>query len=131
MSMQDPIADLLCRVRNAQERKKYDVSMPWSKFKEAIVEVMKQEGYINDFTINDAKVGKTLNVILKYHNGKGVISSLKRVSKPSLRVYKGADNLPSVKNGLGEAIISTAQGVMTANHAKKLNLGGEVVAFIS
>lgn len=131
MSMQDPIADMFCRIRNAQQRQKFDVSMPWSKFKEAIVSTMKQEGYITDFTVSKADVGKSLTILLKYHDGKGVIDCLKRVSKSSLRVYKGVKALPDVKNGLGEAIVSTAKGVMTANQAKKLNLGGEVVAYIS
>ena len=131
MSMQDPIADMLCRIRNAQQRAKFDVSIPWSTFKEAIASVFKAEGYIEEFRVEDAPVGKNLLVTLKYHEGVGVIEALKRVSKPSLRVYRGANELPSVKNGLGEAIVSTAKGVMTAREAKKLNQGGEVIAYIS
>jgi small subunit ribosomal protein S8 len=131
MSLQDPIADMLCRIRNAQQRSKVKVCMPWSKMKESVVTVIKEEGYVEDFSVADQAVGKELTIFLKYHEGKGVITQLKRASKPSLRLYKSVEALPLVENGLGEAIVSTSKGVMTARRAKKLNQGGEIIAYVS
>lgn len=131
MSMQDPISDMLTRIRNAQMRSKIDVRIPWSKIKEAIAKVLQEEGYIVDFKLEGEGVEKVVVVELKYFEGRGVIEMLKRVSRPGLRVYKGVAELPKVKHGLGEAIISTAKGVMTARAAKKVNLGGEILCYVS
>ena len=131
MSLQDPIADMLCRIRNAQARAKVDVAMPWSKIKESIALVLKNEGYITDFTVEKHTVGQRLTIELKYYNGKGVINKLQRASKPSLRLYKSVEDLPVVESGLGEAIMTTSKGVMTAKQAKQLQQGGEVIAYVS
>jgi small subunit ribosomal protein S8 len=130
MSMQDPIADMLTRIRNAQLRRKIEVSIPWSKIKEAIASVLHEEGYIVNYEISGEGVTKSIVVELKYFEGKGVIEVIKRVSRPGLRMYKGVAELPNVRNGLGEAIVSTAKGVMTANKAKKINLGGELLCYV-
>src|SRR5512147_2054919 len=113
MSMTDPIADMLTRIRNAQMAEKVAVSMPSSKLKVSIAKVLKDEGYIDDFAVrqNDGKA--QLDIALKYYAGRPVIERIERVSKPGLRVYKGADDLPKVMNGLGVAIVSTSSGVMT------------------
>lgn len=131
MSLQDPIADMLCRIRNAQQRSKVQVAMPWSTIKESIALVLKNEGYITDFSVEKHTVGQLLTVELKYHEGKGVINKLQRASKPSLRLYKSVADLPEVDNGLGEAIMTTSKGVMTARQAKQLQQGGEVIAYVS
>lgn len=131
MVMQDPIADLLTRIRNAQQVKKTKVEVPSSKLKETIVKVLKEEGYINDYAVsNDEKAKKTLTVVLKYFNGKPVIESIKRVSKPSLRQYVGNSDIPRVRGGLGIAIVSTPKGVMSDKSARKLNLGGEILCVV-
>ena len=130
MSMQDPISDMLTRIRNAQLRNKIEVSIPWSKIKEAIAKVLHEEGYIANYSVSGEGVAKVVVVELKYFEGRGVIEMIKRVSRPSLRVYKGVAELPKVRNGLGEAIISTAKGVMTARQAKSVNLGGEVLCYV-
>lgn len=128
--MSDPIADLLTRIRNGQSAGKVDVSMPSSKAKIAIVEVMKSEGYIIDYSVNsDSK--PVLTVTLKYFEGRPVIDELKRVSRPGLRIYKGNDELPKVLNGLGVAIVSTSAGVMTDSQARSAGHGGEVLCTIS
>ncbi|OZB55229.1 MAG: 30S ribosomal protein S8 [Halothiobacillus sp. 14-56-357] len=115
MSMSDPISDMLTRIRNAQNARKPSVSMPSSKFKQAIANVLKEEGYIGDFQVSgDAK--PTLSISLKYFQGKPVIDMIKRVSKPGFRVYKSADELPTVIGGLGVAILSTSQGVLFASY---------------
>ena len=130
MIMTDPIADMLTRVRNALQQKHVTVSMPASKEKKAIAEILVKEGYINSFNI-EGDVKKTLTIDLKYGpNGEKVISGLKRISKPGLRVYAQSDKLPRVLNGLGIAIISTSKGMMTDKEAKKAHLGGEVIAYV-
>ena len=128
--MTDPIADMLTRIRNAQSAGKVDVTMPASKAKQAIVAVMKDEGFITDFEVSsDAK--PQLTVTLKYYQGSPVIDDLKRVSRPGLRIYKNKDELPKVLNGLGVAIISTSAGVMTDKKARAEGRGGEVICTIS
>ncbi len=131
MTMSDPIADMLTRIRNALQQKQESVSMPSSREKERIAKILKDEGYINGYTTLQDGVRKMLIVELKYgKNGEKVISGLKRISKPGLRVYAKAENLPRVLNGLGTAIISTSNGVMTDRDARKANVGGEVIAYI-
>lgn len=130
MSMHDPISDMLTRIRNAQAARKPSVSMPSSKFKQSIAQVLKAEGFIGDIsTIGDVK--PVLTIDLKYYQGKPVIDTIKRISKPGYRVYKNADELPSVIGGLGVAIISTSQGVMPDREARRNNIGGEVICLVS
>ena len=130
MSLQDPISDMLTRIRNAQERSKHDVSMPASKLKQSICEILKQEGYITEYnTSSDDK--PVLTVELKYFEGKPVIESLQRASKPSLRKYKSKDDLPKVMGGFGTAIISTSKGVMTDKSARAAGIGGEVLCYVA
>ncbi len=130
MSMQDPIADMLTRIRNGQAAKKVAVKMPSSKQKLAIANVLKEEGYIADFAVaGEAK--PELEVTLKYFEGKKVIESLKRVSRPGLRIYKGATEIPNVLDGLGVVIISTSQGVMTDRAARKAGIGGELICYVA
>ena len=131
MTMTDPIADMLTRIRNALHRKHEVVSMPCSNEKIRIARILKQEGYIRDYHVDRNSLPNTLTIDLKYgKNGERVISGLKRISKPGFRVYAKASNLPRVLNGLGTAIISTSKGVMTDRDAKKENVGGEVIAYI-
>lgn len=130
MSMQDPIADMLTRIRNGQSAQKKSVSMPTSKLKKAIAQVLKDEGYIKDFSVSD-EAKSQLTVELKYHNGQPVIEELKRVSRPGLRIYRGTDELPKVIGGLGVAIISTSKGVMSDRAARKIGHGGEVLCLVS
>lgn len=130
MSMQDPISDMLTRIRNGQAVGKVTVTMPSSKKKTAIAEVLKQEGYIKDYAVNDVSGRPHLDVVLRYHEGKPVIAELKRVSRPGLRIYKGKDELPQVRAGLGVAIISTSKGVMTDRAARAAGEGGEVVCTV-
>ncbi|MCW8830274.1 MAG: 30S ribosomal protein S8 [Gammaproteobacteria bacterium] len=130
MMMSDPIADLLTRIRNGQSAGKVDVSMPSSKAKVAIVEVMKNEGYVTDYSVSDDNK-PVLTVTLKYFEGRPVIDELKRVSRPGLRIYKGKSELPKVLNGLGVAIVSTSSGVMTDSQARTAGFGGEVLCTIS
>ena len=131
MSMQDPIADMLTRIRNANNAKHDTVDVPASNMKKAIAQILLDEGYIKNFqTISDGTQG-VIRITLKYNAGKEkVISGLKRVSKPGLRVYAGADELPKVLRGLGIAIVSTSKGVMTDKKARELHVGGEVLAFV-
>jgi len=129
--MTDPIADMLTRIRNANQNGAKTVSMPSSKMKEEIARILKGEGFIEEFSIEENDVQNTLTLTLKYGQKKErVINGLKRVSKPGLRVYSKAEELPRVLNGLGIAIISTPQGVMTDKEARKANVGGEVIAYI-
>ena len=129
--MTDPIADMLTRIRNANQNRAAYVSMPSSKMKETIASILKEEGYIADYSIENNDVQNILTLTLKYGTNKErVITGLKRISKPGLRVYAGADEIPSVLNGLGTAIISTPKGVMTDKMARKNNVGGEVIAYI-
>ncbi len=130
MSMQDPIADMLTRIRNAQAVRKAVVAMQHSKLKSAIAKVLKEEGYITDY--NHSSEDNALSIELKYcpATGEPVLENMKRVSRPGLRVYVKTKDLPSVKTGLGEAIVSTSKGVMTARSAKKLGLGGEIICYV-
>ncbi len=129
--MTDPIADMLTRIRNANQNRAKTVTMPSSIMKETIAKILKDEGYITDYTVNKNEVQNILTLTLKYANNKGrVITGLKRISKPGLRVYAKAEDIPYVLNGLGIAIISTSKGVMTDKLARKNNVGGEVIAYI-
>ena len=129
MSMQDTLADMLTRIRNGHMAEKQAVSMPSSKMKVSVAEVLKAEGYITDYSVEgDAK--PVLNVELKYFEGKPVIEEIKRVSRPGLRIYKGAGELPKVAGGLGVAIISTNKGVMTDRAARAAGVGGEVICTV-
>ena len=131
MIMTDPIADMLTRIRNALQQKHETVSMPVSKEKKAIAEILKEEGYITDYKVEGEAPKKILTITLKYtEDKKGIITGLRRISKPGLRVYAKVDKLPRVLNGLGIAIISTSNGLMTDKNAKKNHLGGEVVAYV-
>ena len=127
--MTDPIADMLTRIRNGQAAGKVDVSMPSSSAKAAIAKVMKDEGYITDYSVDKEKK-PVLTVTLKYFQGRPVIDDMKRVSRPGLRIYKGKSELPKVLNGLGIAIVSTSHGVMTGKQAKRDNVGGEVLCYV-
>ncbi len=127
MSLQDPVADMLTRIRNAQQAKKQEVILPSSKQKVAIASVLQEAGFVGDFNVEKEGVKSSLTIALKYHKSKPVIQSLKRVSKPGLRIYKKTGELDKVANGLGIQIISTPEGLMTDHQARKKNLGGEVV----
>jgi small subunit ribosomal protein S8 len=131
MSMHDPIADMLTRIRNAQLVGHTEVTMPASRLKSAIAKVLKDEGYIDDFAMREAGLKKELAIALKYYAGRPVIERLERVSKPGLRVYKGRDDIPRVMNGLGVAIVSTSRGVMTDRKARADGLGGEVLCIVA
>ncbi len=128
----DPIADMLTRIRNANQRRFKTVEIPYSKIKNEFAKVLIDEGYIKDFKIlnSDNVAKKSILIYLKYKGQKRVISGLKRISKPGLRVYSRSEKLPKVLNGFGIAVISTSQGMMTAKNAKLNNLGGEVLAFV-
>ncbi|WAI11691.1 MAG: 30S ribosomal protein S8 [Buchnera aphidicola (Macrosiphum albifrons)] len=130
MSMQDPVADMLTRIRNGQSANKYSVKMPSSRLKKSIVELLKQEGYIKDYKII-GNIKLELEVILKYFQGKSVVEMIQRISRPSLRIYKNKNNLPKVMSGLGIAVISTSQGVMTDRMARQAGLGGEVICYVA
>ena len=129
--MSDPISDMLTRIRNSLLRFKHDVRIPSSKLKVAIANILKQEGYIKDYRVEENDKRITLIIELKYFKGKPVIESMKRVSKPSLRSYKSVSELPKVMGGLGIAIISTAKGVMTDKSAREHGVGGEVLCYVS
>mgnify|MGYP001816517155 CR=1 FL=1 len=131
MSMNDPIADMLTRVRNALTAEKVTVDMPSSKQKIAIADLLKAEGFVNDYAVNDNDGKPTLTIDLKYYAGKPVIELIKRVSRPGLRVYKGKDELPQVMGGLGVAIVSTSTGLMTDKDARKAGHGGEVICYVA
>lgn len=131
MSMSDPIADMLTRIRNAQRVNKNSVAMPSSKVKVAIAKVLKDEGYIDDFNVEQDGAKAELKIGLKYYVGRPVIERLERVSRPGLRVYKGRDELPNVMNGLGVAIVSTPKGVMTDRKARATGIGGEVLCYVA
>ncbi len=131
MSMSDPVADMLTRIRNAQQAQKGSVSMPSSKLKVAIAQVLKDEGYIDDFAVRGEGSKRELNIALKYYAGRPVIERIERVSKPGLRVYRGCNDLPKVMNGLGVAIVSTPSGVMTDRRARATKVGGEVLCFVA
>jgi len=130
MSMSDPIADMLTRIRNGQSADKVCVLMPFSKFKASIAQVLKDEGYIKDFSVEGEGVKKNLSIELKYYMGKPVIDKVKKISRPGLRIYKSAEELPRVIGGLGIAIISTSKGVMTDKTARENGQGGEVICTV-
>ncbi len=128
MSLSDPIGDMLSRIRNAQIRNQKVVAMPSSKFKAKLAEVLKGEGFIIDFKVNEQENNKsTLSINLKYHSGNPVINVIERISKPGRRVFSSAESLPKINNGLGIAILSTSKGVMTDIDARKQKLGGEII----
>ena len=131
MSMSDPIADMLTRIRNAQSVEKSIVSMPSSKLKVAIAQVLKDEGYIDGFAVKNDDGKAELEIALKYYAGKPVIERIERVSRPGLRIYKGRDAIPQVMNGLGVAIVTTPKGVMTDRKARQTGVGGEVLCIVA
>jgi small subunit ribosomal protein S8 len=131
MSMSDPIADMLTRIRNAQQSEKLSVSVPASKLKAAIAKVLKDEGYIDNFAVRDNDGKPQLDIGLKYYAGSPVIEKIERVSRPGLRIYKPSREIPSVMNGLGVAIVSTSKGVMTDRKARGMGVGGEVLCIVA
>jgi small subunit ribosomal protein S8 len=131
MSMHDPIADMLTRIRNAQLVGHAEVAMPASRLKAAIAKVLQDEGYIDGFTVAGEEAKPQLEIALRYYAGRPVIEKLERVSKPGLRIYKSKDDIPKVMNGLGIAIVSTSQGVMTDRKARATGVGGEVLCFVA
>lgn len=130
MTMQDPLADMLTRIRNGQMAEKISVSLPSSKLKTSVAEVLKQEGYITDYSVADDQGKSLLTIDLKYFQGKPVIEEIKRVSRPGLRQYEASGDLASVRGGLGVAIVSTSKGVMTDRAARALGVGGEVLCTV-
>lgn len=131
MSMSDPISDMLTRIRNAQLANKSTVVMPSSKVKVAIVKVLKDEGFVEDFVVRENEGKPALEIGLKYYAGRPVIERIDRVSTPGLRIYRGANDIPRVMNGLGVAIVSTPKGVMTDRKARASNVGGEVLCIVA
>ena len=131
MSMTDPIADMLTRIRNAQQSEKQSVAMPTSKLKAAIASVLKDEGYIEDYTVRNQDGKPHLDISLKYYAGRPVIEKIERVSRPGLRIYKPSKDIPVVMNGLGVAIVSTSKGVMTDRKARGMGVGGEVLCIVA
>lgn len=131
MSMTDPIADMLTRIRNGQKARKVSVSMPYSSAKQAIAGVLQDEGYITGFEESGEGAGRQLSVELKYYEGSPVIEKVQRISKPGLRVYRGKEQLPKVLGGLGVAIVSTSAGVMSDRQAREKGIGGEVLCIVS
>ncbi len=131
MSMSDPISDMLTRIRNAQMANKVSVVMPSSKLKLAIVKVLKEEGYIDGYSVREQDKKSILEIDLKYYAGHPVIERIDRVSKPGLRIYRGVNDIPRVMNGLGVAIVSTPKGVLTDRKARAANVGGEVLCVVA
>ncbi|HUK02967.1 MAG TPA: 30S ribosomal protein S8 [Steroidobacteraceae bacterium] len=131
MSMTDPIADLLTRIRNGQTARKAEVSLSSSKLKTAIVRVLKEEGYVADYRLESEGHLQTLTIGLKYYEGRPVIDRLERVSRPGLRIYRGKDELPKVLGGMGTVIVSTPKGVMTERQARSIGQGGEVLCIVA
>ena len=131
MSMSDPISDMLTRIRNAQAVQKATVLIPASKVKTGIARVLKDEGYINDFRETEVDGKPSLEVTLRYMNGRGVIESMKRVSSPGLRQYRGKNDLPKIQNGLGVAVVSTSKGIMTDAAARAAGEGGEILCIVT
>ena len=131
MSMSDPIADMLTRIRNAQLAEKVSVAMPSSQLKVAIAKVLKDEGYIEDFRVAGEEPKPQLEIALKYYAGRPVIEKIERISKPGLRIYRGKEDLPRIMNGLGVAIVSTSKGVMTDRKARASGIGGEVLCVVA
>lgn len=130
MSMQDPIADMLTRIRNGQAANKTAVSMPSSKLKVAIANLLKEEGFIEDYKV-EGDTMPTLELVLKYFQGKPVVESIQRISRPGLRIYKKKDALPKVMAGMGIAVVSTSKGVMTDRAARQAGLGGEIICYVA
>jgi small subunit ribosomal protein S8 len=128
--MTDPISDMLTRIRNAQACGKNTVSMPSSRLKTAIAQVLKDEGYIDQFAVRESGVKRDIEISLKYYAGQPVIEKLERISRPGLRVYRGVEDIPTVLNGLGIAIVSTSRGVMTDRKARSQGVGGEVLCIV-
>ncbi|MDR2016764.1 MAG: 30S ribosomal protein S8 [Burkholderiales bacterium] len=131
MSMTDPIADMLTRIRNAQMVERATVEMPSSKVKAAIAKVLKDEGYIEDFRVTGESIKPVLEIALKYYAGRPVIEKIERVSRPGLRIYRGKEDIPPVMNGLGIAVVSTSRGVMTDRKARAAGIGGEVLCIVA
>ena len=131
MSMSDPIADMLTRIRNAQSVAKVSVTMPSSKVKVAIAQVLKDEGYVDSFVVRGEAAKPQLEIALKYYAGRPVIERIERVSRPGLRIYKGRHEIPQVMNGMGVAIVTTPQGVMTDRKARQTGIGGEVLCYVA
>jgi small subunit ribosomal protein S8 len=131
MSMTDPIADLLTRIRNGQIARQSEVSMASSRLKTAIVRVLKEEGYVADYRLDAAGAKQTLTIGLKYYEGRPVIDRLERVSRPGLRIYRGKDELPKILGGMGTVIVSTPKGVMTDRQARSIGQGGEVLCIVA
>lgn len=131
MTMTDPISDMLTRIRNGQKARKVSVSMPASNAKEAVARVLKDEGYIMDYSVAGDGASKELSVELKYFEGTPVIESIQRASRPGLRIYRGKEDLPQVLGGLGVAIVSTSAGVMSDREAREKGIGGEVICIVS
>ena len=131
MSMQDPIADMLTRIRNGQSADKKIVSMPSSRLKKAVSKVLLDEGYITDFNVDENEGKALLNITLKYFQGEPVIADIQRVSRPGLRIYRKKGDLPSIMNGMGIAIVSTSKGLMTDRAARSAGFGGEVLCYVS
>ncbi len=131
MSMSDPVADMLTRIRNAQLSEKLSVVMPASKLKAAIAKVLKDEGYIDDYAVRSEDGKSQLDISLKYYAGRPVIEKIERVSRPGLRIYKPSQDIPVVMNGLGVAIVSTSKGVMTDRKARGMGVGGEVLCIVA
>jgi small subunit ribosomal protein S8 len=131
MSMSDPIADMLTRIRNAQAVEKAVVAVPASKLKVAIAQVLKDEGYIDGFAVKSDAGKSQLEIALKYYAGRPVIERIERISRPGLRVYRGRNDIPQVRNGLGVAIVTTPKGVMTDRKARQAGIGGEVLCVVS
>jgi len=129
--MSDPISDMLTRIRNAQLSEKQSVAMPASKLKSSIAQVLKDEGYIDDYAVRDQEGKRELEINLKYYAGRPVIEKIERVSRPGLRIYKASRDIPNVMNGLGIAIVSTPKGVMTDRRARGLGVGGEVLCIVA
>lgn len=130
MSMQDTLADMFTRIRNAQLASKTSVTMPSSKMKVSVAKVLKEEGFITDYQVDADTVKPSLNIVLKYFEGKPVIEEIKRASRPGLRLYKSKDELPKVRGGLGVSIVSTSKGVMTDKAANAAGVGGEIICTV-
>lgn len=130
MSMSDPIADMLTRIRNGQQANKVQVTMPSSTLKVAVAKVLKEEGYIEDYAVDDGEKKPQLSIALKYYQGKPVIAKIRRISRPGLRIFRGKNELPKVIGGLGVAIVSTSKGVMSDRAARAEGFGGEVICVV-
>lgn len=131
MSMSDPVADMLTRIRNAQHAQKIEVTLPSSKLKAAVAKVLKEEGYISDWSVSENDKKPELKILLKYYQGEPVISLLKRASRPGLRQFRGKNDIPKVQGGLGVTVVSTSKGVMSDRQAREQGFGGEIICFVA